>query len=108
MITTTRYWMITRMNSHRLLLVVALLGVFSSCNNNLDTPTSGDIKISVDESFSQFMDSEVTVFQSLYSNAHVKASYVSEKEAIKALVDDSVILAVVSRDLTAEEKKYFE
>src|SRR6187431_1604780 len=73
-----------------------------------DTPTSGHIRISVDETFYPVFDSEVAVFHSLYKYAVINPVYVSEGQAIKDLLADSSRLVVMSRELNAEEMKYFE
>lgn len=99
--------------NNNLVYVVLLLATsfFASCGGNgteLDTPTSGDIKISADETFYPVVDAELQVFQALYTKAKVTPQYGSEQQAMKDLFDDSVRLAIVARDLTDDEKKFFE
>jgi len=94
-------------------LVILVCSGIVACNNSgkptiEDTPTSGNIKISVDESFAPIIDSHVYTFQKLYKYATVKASYKSEGEAVKDLLRDSARVIVVSRLLTPEENKVFE
>ncbi|MGI4864787.1 MAG: PstS family phosphate ABC transporter substrate-binding protein [Janthinobacterium lividum] len=91
-----------------LLLAVGLL---SACHSGsqpgaegTDTPTSGHVSISVDETFAPILESQVDTFQKLYPDAHVKASYQPEDSVILNLLNDKAKLAIVSRDLTAEEK----
>ncbi|QNF33272.1 substrate-binding domain-containing protein [Adhaeribacter swui] len=72
-----------------------------------DTPTSGTIKISVDEAFEPIIDSHVYAFQKLYKYAKVNPSYKSEAETVKDLLQDSARLVVISRPLTNEEKEVF-
>lgn len=82
-----------------------------ACNRSgeiSDTPTSGSMKISVDESFAPIIDSHVYTFQKLYKYAKVNASYKSEGEVIKDLIKDSARLAIVPRKLTPAEMQYFE
>jgi len=73
-----------------------------------DTPTSGNISISVDESYKPIVDSQVYTFQSLYHNAHINVNYQSEAQAVKDLINDSGRLIIINRKLTDEENKYFE
>jgi phosphate transport system substrate-binding protein len=73
--------------------------------NRLDTPTSGSIKIAVDESLLPLLDAEVKAFEGIYKNAHVAVTYTSEQDAIDLLLKDSVRLIVITRQLTDEEKK---
>lgn len=98
----------------RFFIPAALLGgLLSGCNQNkqatqLDTPTSGEIRISVDETFAPIIDAQIKTFEGLYERASIKAAHLPEAAAIQALLNDSVRIAVISRDLTPEEKAYFE
>ncbi|NLA48303.1 MAG: hypothetical protein GX876_02440, partial [Bacteroidales bacterium] len=40
-----------------------------------ETPTRGNIKITVDESFQPLLDTEVSTFMQLYTNATIKPRY---------------------------------
>ncbi len=73
-----------------------------------DTPTSGSVNISVDESYTLLFENQIYTFQNLYERAHINVRYQTEKDAINALLNDSSKVAVLNRDLTAEEKKVFE
>ncbi|WP_317238942.1 substrate-binding domain-containing protein [Hymenobacter sp. 5516J-16] len=81
-----------------------------SCGNDAtstqatDTPTSGSIRIGVDETFEPILKSQVDTFQKLYTSAHINAAYQPELDVMRAFMADSIRLAVVSRELTAEEK----
>jgi phosphate transport system substrate-binding protein len=93
-----------------LLVLVMLL---SACDGGrdkhgklVDTPTSGSIKIAADESLRPLVEAEVATFNGIYTKATIEASYVSESEALEALMKDSVRLVVITRRLTTEEKKY--
>lgn len=92
----------------------AVLLLISGCTDRdkqgrvLDTPTTGFIKIAIDESLRPLMETEVSTFESLYRRADIDASYYPEAEAIDALMMDSVRLAVVTRKFTKEEKDYFK
>jgi len=91
-----------------------LLCILISCDTPVgmkeqtDTPTSGEVNIVVDESYSMLFDTEIYTFQSLYVNAHVHAKFLPENEALAALMTDSAKVAVINRPLTAEERKAFE
>lgn len=106
MIFLTRRWRI-----ESAMIIIGVLA-WSSCNNGghqySDTPTSGEIKIAVDESYSLLFDTEIYTFQSLYKYAKINASYEPETEAVKDLLNDSIRFAVISRELNEDEKKYFE
>ncbi|TPE45211.1 PstS family phosphate ABC transporter substrate-binding protein [Pontibacter mangrovi] len=90
----------------------AAVAALSSCGNNsgekLDTPTSGNINISVDESFKPVIESEISTFEGIYKYANVEAAYKAEGEVVKDLLNDSTRIAVISRELTPEEKAVFD
>ena len=90
-----------------------LMVLFIACGCNeksapADTATTGHIRISVDEAFYPIIDAELAAFHSFYKYASVEPVYVSEDEAIKKLLDDSVRIAVVSRELSENEVAVFE
>ncbi len=70
-----------------------------------DTPTSGSIRIAVDESLRPLIAAEIDAFEGIYRQAHITPLYVSELEAVRLLIDDSVRLAIITRELTADEEK---
>ncbi len=73
-----------------------------------DTRTSGTIHISVDESFEPLLDTEISVFEDLHPEAHILASYKSERDCFRDLVNDSATLIIVTRPMNEEETKYFK
>jgi len=72
-----------------------------------DTPTTGEISIAVDETFTPVIDAVLPVFHSVYKFAHVRARYLPEVDALNLLLKDSVRLAIASRPLSAREMDYF-
>lgn len=95
------------------LSLLVVLAMMTGCRDRdkhgrlLDTPTSGSIKISVDESLRPLVEAELATFEALYRRADIEAIYAPEAEAINALLNDSVRIAVVTRKFTEEEKEYF-
>ncbi len=73
----------------------------------LDTPTTGELDLMVDEGYKPIVETTIDVFDSLYSRAKVEATYVSEGEAVQALIRDSVEVIIIARKLTADELVYF-
>lgn len=69
-----------------------------------DTPTSGRVAISVDETFAPILEAQVDTFQKLYTDAHIKTTYQPEDSVMLDLLNDKVKLAVISRELNADEK----
>jgi len=94
------------------MLIISTGVILSSCRNPMgeqpldETPTRGNIRICVDESFQLLMDTEIYTFQSLYKNASVNPSYKPEYEVLNEFMNDSVRTIVLTRDLTPEEKEY--
>ncbi|QHL89445.1 phosphate ABC transporter substrate-binding protein, PhoT family [Nibribacter ruber] len=86
--------------------------LFFSCHQNssspTDTPTTGEIKIGVDESFAPILESHVDTFMGLYKYAKINAQYAPEGQVMQALLQDSIRLAVATRPLNKEEKAAFE
>jgi phosphate transport system substrate-binding protein len=74
----------------------------------IDTTTSGVIKIAVDESLRPLIEAEIDTFEGIYRQAKIEVQYMSEGEAITALVKDSVIMAITTRQLGTEELKVFK
>lgn len=73
-----------------------------------DTPTSGNLNVSVDESFEPLMRAQSETFMALYKNAKINMRYKTETEAINDLMNDSCKVVVVGHELTDEQNKYFE
>jgi phosphate transport system substrate-binding protein len=88
----------------------AVLLIFSECSMMgpqplSESPTRGNITISVDESFQLLYDTELYTFQSLYPDAKIKANYRPESDVLTDLMNDSVRTIVLTRDLTKQEKE---
>lgn len=86
--------------------------ILSSCHSSspdkyTDTPTTGSIPVSVDETFQPIVDSEIPVFQGIYQSAKIKPIYEPEVDAFNRLFKDSVRMIVVSRKLTLKEQEFF-
>jgi phosphate transport system substrate-binding protein len=93
-----------------LLGLVALLTSCGQASNEkeLDTPTSGTIHISVDETYKPLIESEIKVFESLYPKAHILAEYKPEADCFKDLLQDSARLIFVTRDFNKSELDFFK
>ncbi len=94
-----------------LLSLIATFTLFMGCSGNKnktinETPTSGNIKIAVDEAYQLLFDSETNTFEALYKYAKITPVYKPEGEAIDLLMNDSVRLVISSRKLSdAQEQK---
>src|ERR1051325_3566758 len=85
---------------------------FFACHDEHKGPTDtlgkGTIDISVDETYQPVIEQQLKVFDSSYPEAHVIAHYKPESECIKDLLEEKSRLALVTRRLTEDEKKYCE
>lgn len=94
-------------------IVLALGGVFfTGCHSHpriqQETPLSGTIHISVDESFKPVIDSQLKVFESSFPDAHVLVDYKPEASCLRDLSNDSVRMVIVTRGLSLAEERYFK
>jgi phosphate transport system substrate-binding protein len=88
------------------LCVIMITGCAYDYKNN-DTPTTGKLKIGIDDSYSLMMDSQIYTFESLYQYAKINATYKPEADVLQDLMNDTIQAAVISRDLTDAEKAFF-
>lgn len=89
-------------------IAVAAMSCGGSNNAAQDTATSGEIRISVDETFAPIMEAQISSFQSLYPRAKINAAYKAEAQAFQDLLTDSIRFAVVTRDLNTDERATFD
>ena len=80
-------------------------GIYDKDN---DTLTTGAINVSVDETLKPLVDAEQAVFHHNYPYAKLTISYKPEAEVIKDFLLDSSRLIIISRPLSAKEKKVFD
>jgi phosphate transport system substrate-binding protein len=99
------------MKLNNLLILALVLPLVISCSSNGqrtsdETPTRGNIKIGVDESYQLLFDTEIYTFQSLYKYAKINPVYANEQAVIELFLKDSIRNIVVNRPLTDKEKEY--
>src|ERR1700761_7277292 len=87
---------------------LAIILVFQSCGHKAKPADDDELslkksKIVVDESFRPIVDEELYVFTAIYSNLHPQVTYAPENNAVNLLLNYDVQVAVLSRDLTAQE-----
>ena len=74
-----------------------------------ETTKSGEIHISVDESFRPVIDSQISVFLSSYPDAKVNVHYKPEADCLRDLFRDTLTrMVIVTRLLSAEEEKFLK
>ena len=89
------------------LAALLIAGCHSGPRIPVETPTSGLIRISVDESFKPVIDSELKVFESSFPNAKILVDYKPEAACLRDIYSDSVRLVIVTRGLSLAEERYF-
>ena len=94
-------------------VALALAGGVVACNGpggpgSLDTATTGRVAVSVDETFGPILQAQLDTFSQLYPLAHVRMAFQPEEKVMQALMNDSVKVAVVPRELTAAELAEFK
>ena len=99
-----------RMFAIALSCVVLTSCIYLNPNKDLkainETPTRGDITITVDESFQPLLETQIFTFTHLYNNAHITAQYKSEYDVINDYMNDSVKVIVTSKKLTDGQIQY--
>ena len=90
-----------------ILLVVAACGRKAE-EQDSETTVSGKTLIAVDESFRPIVDEEAFVFKSLNEQADLNIIYRAESRVVGLLLNDSVRFAILSRELSADEKKILD
>jgi phosphate transport system substrate-binding protein len=70
-----------------------------------DTFSSGNAKFAADESFEPIVDAENYVFKALDPKAKPEIVYRSENDVVNLLLQDSVRVVIISRDLDSNEVK---
>ncbi len=101
-------------NILKVLCIVFVAVVFlASCNEEkeikhaTDTPKSGTINISVDESFKPVMEEQIAMYEASFPGTKINAQYKSEADCMKDFFKDSTNrLVIVTRGLTNNEEKY--
>ena len=97
----------------KIFTIAFLVLVIASCNNSnnkqaqSDTPSSGTIYISVDESFKPVIEQQIRIYKSSFPNTNIIASYKPEVDCFKDLQQDSTRMIIVARGLNKNEEAFF-
>ena len=93
------------------IFIISSLFLFSCSSGGkkyTDTPTSGDIIILADESYEPLVKVQIDTFMDIYKYANIHVRYLPESEVFKQLLnDDTVRLAIVTRELKVNEQTFF-
>jgi phosphate transport system substrate-binding protein len=91
-------------------LLLILLFVFScqkKSDTKIDSILEGKATLYVDESILPIVEDEEAVFESQYE-AKLHLVHQSEKEVLNSMLNDTAKIAVLTRELTAQELKVFQ
>ncbi len=98
--------------SLNVMVLLSLVVISTSCKKSsvkepVDNATSGNVYISVDESFKLMIDAEIYTFEALYRSAHVNPLYKPDVDVINDFLGDSIRTIITTRKLTKEDEDYF-
>ncbi|NEU10361.1 phosphate ABC transporter substrate-binding protein [Flavihumibacter sp. R14] len=87
--------------------------IVSACQNQQAAPTettytSGETSVIIDESFAPIIEDQSYVFEKHYPKSKLNRIYKPENEVLNLFLNDSVRVAVLSRELTADEAKRYQ
>jgi len=91
-------------------LLILMFSLILGCGNRSgkildETPTRGNIKIVVDESYQLLLDTEIYTFKSYYKYAEINADYTTETKAFDLFLKDSVRLMIVNHKLSDAQEQ---
>jgi len=75
-------------------------------SSELETPTSGHIRLGIDESMAPVLEQLVTAFMNAYPDAKVDVWVKPEGALIRDLMADSIRMVLIGRDWADNEKKH--
>ena len=92
--------------------VLILIVIFTACNQknkskNQETVIKGSATIYVDETLAPIIEDQVAIFENNY-DANIKLVSKSEAETLNSLFNEKASIAILTRNLTAEELKIFQ
>ncbi|RYU96996.1 PstS family phosphate ABC transporter substrate-binding protein [Emticicia agri] len=90
-----------------LLITCALLFFKCSKPDKPDLPNDGEITIAADESLKPIVDAQVMAYNAHYPKAILHVKYMPEQKAMALLMQDSVDVAIGTREATDNEKAIF-
>jgi phosphate transport system substrate-binding protein len=107
---------IRQMVNMKRFLVIGFLSllILTSCKKGAsqdgwdDTFTTGFIRIASDENFKNLVNAEIDAFEAHNDQAVIVPVYRNETDAIRLLIEDSVRLALTTRDLNEKERAEVE
>jgi phosphate transport system substrate-binding protein len=95
------------------LFIYAIGMLVAACGNpnakEMESTTSGQINISVDESFKPVIDSQISVFTASHPQAKIDVHYKPEADCLRDLFRDSATrMVIITRAMSEQEEKFFK
>lgn len=88
------------------------LTILQSCNRDpnkiKETPTTGNIRISVDESYYLLFEAEKYAFEAYYPFAKINIQYKNEVDLYNDFMNDSVRMIVTNKPLSKDQENYLK
>jgi phosphate transport system substrate-binding protein len=102
-----------QLNGKSAIILFVLSIVLGGCGNNgnkipQETPRSGTLTISIDESFKPVIDSQIKVFESSFPDIKIVAKYVPEAQCLRDLTTDSTRMVIITRGLSRDEEQFYK
>ncbi len=99
---------------YRAVVFIAVICLVVACNDDktkhaTDTPISGTINISVDESFRPVIEQAIKVYEGSYPGTKIIAHYKTESECFKDFRSDTANrMIIVTRGLNDKENRFYK
>lgn len=100
-----------------ILLLLVVPAAFLSCKDDKadgtqqpvkETILSGEINLLVDNSLQPIAEDVLAVFHNIYPNAHITQINKTDREVVESLHNNVANVAIMPRQLTDDEEKYFK
>ncbi|MER0439565.1 substrate-binding domain-containing protein [Emticicia sp. W12TSBA100-4] len=92
-------------------VIIILIGAITlwqcSSQEKQDLPNEGEITIAADESLQPIVDAEIMAYNAHYPKAKLNVIYMPEQRAMSLMMNDSVNIAIVTREATAGEQSVY-
>jgi phosphate transport system substrate-binding protein len=96
-------------------LYVFMVFCFCACKSDTtkdgktpNTPTTGELVMWSEDGLKPILTTSIDVFDSIYDRAKINVTYKDEADIVKALLDDSIEVGLITRNLTQTELDYFK
>ncbi len=95
------------MKKNLILAFIAIIVWNCRPSNQEELPNSGTINIAADESLKPIAEAQKVAYNAHYPNAVINIFYVPEHRAMSLMLNDSVNIALVTREATPAEQEVF-